>query len=46
MASYFLTVSPDDDNSYVVQGLSRVEVDNDIQVKDLSDVELTDRAKE
>ena len=41
----FLTVTPDDDNSYLVQVFSNELIDDDTPVSELSDVQLTNRAK-
>jgi hypothetical protein len=46
MASYFLTVTPDDDNSFLVQVYSQVNVDNDHPVASLPDEDLVARAKQ
>lgn len=45
-ASYFLTVTPDDDNSFLVQVYSQVNVDNDHPVALLNDEDLVARAKQ
>ena len=42
----FLTVAPDDDNSFLVQVLAGVCVDGDEDIGTLSDAELTSQAKE
>jgi hypothetical protein len=44
--SYFLTVVPDDDNSFLVQVYSQIIIDDDRAVGTLSDEELVDRAKQ
>ena len=44
-ASYFLTVTPDDDNSFIVQVYSQITVDDDRAIASLSDEELTLCAK-
>jgi len=46
LPSFFLTVTPDDDNSIVVQAYSGEEIDNDVAVSSLSDDELTSRAQQ
>ena len=43
--SIFLTVTPDDDNSLLMQVLTRDEVDNDTAVKLMTDVELLTNAR-
>ena len=45
-ASYFLTVTPDSDNSFLVQVYSQITVDDDRPIAGLSDEELTLRAKQ
>lgn len=46
IASYFLTVTPDDDNSFLVQVFSGVNIDTDeFQTSRLDDAELKKRAK-
>ena len=44
--SFFLTVTPDDDNSFVVQVYSGLVIDDDVAVKKMSDAELMTCAKE
>ena len=47
MASYFLTVTPDDDDSFLVQVYSEVNVDNeDHPVASLPDEDLVAHAKQ
>ena len=41
----FLTVTFDDDNSFLLQAFSGCQVDDDTEMKDLSDDELRERAK-
>ena len=43
-ASYFLTITPDDDGNFLVQILSGIIVDDDQNIDDLSDAELAKRA--
>ena len=45
LPSFFLTVTPDDDNSIVVQACCGKEIDNGAAVSSLSDNELTSRAQ-
>ena len=45
LGSWFLTVTFDDDNSFLVQVLSQTEVDGNQPVSSLTDEELQDRAK-
>ena len=45
IASYFLTVTPDDDNNCVVQILSGKIIDDNTSMETLTDEELTKRAK-
>ncbi|MCK7498888.1 MAG: helitron helicase-like domain-containing protein [Comamonadaceae bacterium] len=44
--TYFLTIVPDDDNSFLVQIYSQVIIDDNQSVNDLSDSELMTRAKQ
>ena len=44
--SYFLTVTPDDNNSLIVQILSGVQIDDDTPIGSLTDAELAERARE
>ena len=46
MPSMFLTVAPDDDNSFLVQVFVGVCIDGDEDIGTLSDAELTSQAKE
>ena len=46
MPSFFLTVAPDDDNSFLVQVLLGVIIDDDEDTETLSDEDLAARAKE
>jgi hypothetical protein len=43
--SFFLTVTPDDDNSYLIQVYSQMIIDNDEDIAGLSDQELFERSK-
>lgn len=45
MGSVFLTVTPDDENSIIMQIFSGVQVDNDCEMNDLTDEELAERAQ-
>ena len=44
MGSVFLTVTFDDENSFNIQVLSGIEIDDDTPIEDLSDKELAERA--
>lgn len=43
--SYFLTVAPDDDNSFIIQVYSGVVVNDNVPISSLSDEELTSCAR-
>lgn len=45
-SSYWLTVTPDDDNSFLVQVFANNEIDDDTKVSDISDDTLQNRARE
>jgi len=45
-SAWFLTVTPDDDNSFLIQAYSGVQIDDDTPIESLSDEELYARSKE
>ena len=45
MAHYFLTVTPDDDNNFIIQAYTGIEVDDNTPIASLTNYKLAQRAK-